>query len=261
VWVRSAGNTADQAEAQVAMDFPIVAPPASTPPPPPPPPPSGTGDAPPPSTSTKVSYLSIAASKASPQAPGTTITFTASPIGGIAPHQFQWWLHDGTTWKVIRDWNASNTYSWTPGAAYPKYKINVHVRSAGKTSNIEEAKAGLEFAISSTAPPSTAPPPNTLNRATTVTLTSNLASPQNRGTSITWTASAVSGGTAPYQYKFYVFDSASWVVARGWSTSNTFTWTPPLANPYYKVSVQVRSAGNTSDDYEAVATSGLFQIK
>lgn len=256
VWARSAGNSVDQAEALSAMDFPIVAPTAAPPPPPP-----ATTDGPPLAPSTKVSYLSMTASKASPQRPGTAIVFTAAPIGGVAPHQYQWWLYDGLKWTTVRNWSTSNTYTWTPMIANTNYRVNVHVRSAGKTSEIEEAKATMSFSISTTTAASTAPPPTTLNRATSVTLTANLAAPQNRGTAITWTASAVSGGVAPYQYRFYVWDASTWRVVRGWNSSNTFTWVPTVAYPYYKVSVQVRSAGNTSDDFEAMATSGLFPIK
>lgn len=259
VWARSSGNDADQAEALVGMDFPILAPATSTPPTTSTSPPAS--EEPPPSTSTKVSYVSITASKASPQPPGTTIVLTAAPVGGIAPHQFQWSMHDGVKWTTLRTWNTSNIYSWTPTLASSKYLVGVQVRSAGRTSTIEEAKAIISFSISSTAPPSTAPPPTTLQRASSVTLTANKVAPQAPGTAITWTASAVSGGVTPYQYKFYVWDSAAWIVARGWSTSNTFTWLPYLANPYYKVSVQVRSAGNNSDDFETSATSGLYAIK
>lgn len=259
VWTRSSGNAADQAEALVGMAFPIVQP-TTTPPPTTPPAPPTNG--PPPSSSPKVSYLAITASKAPPQAPGTTVVLTASAIGGVAPHQYEWWLYDGIRWTEVRNWSTSNSYTWAPAIANTSYRLNVKVRSAGKTSEIEEAKAGIEFPISSTVPPSTAPPPTVgTSRATAVTLTANKAAPQAPGAAITWTASAVAGGVAPYQYKFYVWDTASWKVVRGWNSSNTFTWVPASVNPYYKVSVQVRSAGNTSDDYEATTTSGLFPIR
>ncbi len=257
VSARSAGNTADQGEALVGMDFPILAP-ATNPLPTTPPP---TTSEPPPATSAKVSYVSITASKAAPQAPGTTIVLSAAPIGGVAPHQFLWSIHDGIRWTTVRDWKTSNTYTWTPAIANTAYRINVHVRSAGRTSTIEEAKASILFPISSTLPPSTAPAPTVgTARVSSVTLTANKAAPQTRGTAITWTA-VPAGGVAPHQYKFYVWDSATWLVMRGWSTSNTFTWVPTVANPYYKVLVQVRSAGNTSDDFEASVSSGLYPIK
>lgn len=254
VSARSAGVATDTAEASMMMDFPIVNSTTTTAPSP--------SSEPPPSTSSTVTALTMTASAASPQAPGTTIAFSATPVGGIAPHQYEWWLYDGLGWRVVRGWSTSNSYAWTPTVASNSYKINVKVRSANKTSNIEEAKASMSFAISTTEPPSSAPPPTTeVARATAVTLTANKPSPQVRGTAITWTASNVAGGVAPFQYKFYVWNGAGWIVGRGWSTSNTFTWIPTLANPYYKVAVWVRSSGNTSDDYEISATSPLFAIK
>lgn len=250
VWARSSGNTADSAEAVGNMGFPTALPTAAATVPPSAPAPSARATA-----------LSMTVSKASPQAPGTAIVMTASPTGGIAPHQYLWSIHDGVKWTTVRTWNTSNTWTWTP-AAKGNYRISAHVRSAGRTSEIEEAKATISFSISSSAPPAASPPPTTTApRATAVTLTSNRTSPQSRGTAVTWTASNVVGGAGPHQYKFYVWNGAASVVARGWSTSNTFTWTPTLASSYYRIVIWVRSSGNTSDTYEASATSPLFAVR
>ena len=73
---------------------------------------------------------------------------------------------------------------------------------------------------------------------------SDLVAPQALGTPVTWTASAA-GGQAPYTYRFIVWDGVAWTDARAWGASNVFTWTPPVANPDYKVAVLVRSAWNT----------------
>jgi hypothetical protein len=92
-----------------------------------------------------------------------------------------------------------------------------------------------------------------------VTLSANKIAPQPRGSSITWTASAV-GGAAPYQYKFLVWDGTSRIVVRDWSTLPTFTWTPSMANSYYKVIVWVRSSGNFGDAPEKF-TELMFPIQ
>jgi hypothetical protein len=207
-----------------------------------------------------VTSVGITASKASPQLPGTTIAMTAVPLGGVAPHQYKWQIHDGVRWNPAGTWTTSNTYNWTPTTANPGYKLSVWVRSAGKTTDVAEALTNISFPISATAPPSTDPPPTTQPLVSAVTLTANKPAPQTRGTAITWTAAA-SGGVTPHEYKFYVWDSATWMVVRGWSTSNTFTWVPTLAMPYYKVRVWVRSAGNNSDNYETSAISGLYPIQ
>jgi hypothetical protein len=80
-------------------------------------------------------------------------------------------------------------------------------------------------------------------------VTPDRSAPQIAGTTVNWTAAAT-GGTAPYQFKWWVFDGVNWIALTGWSTTTTFTWTPTVANPNYQVGVWVRSAGNLADTPE-----------
>jgi hypothetical protein len=75
---------------------------------------------------------------------------------------------------------------------------------------------------------------------------------------VTWTASAA-GGQAPYTYRFIVWDGVAWTDARAWDASNVFTWTPPVANPDYKVAVLVRSVWNTGPN--EISISKPFAIR
>lgn len=77
-------------------------------------------------------------------------------------------------------------------------------------------------------------------------LTADKPAPQLTGTTITFAAVA-SGGTAPYQFKWRVFNGSSWSVLQGWSTSATFVWKPSKANSSYVVEVWARSATSTAD--------------
>src|SRR5277367_6631890 len=64
-------------------------------------------------------------------------------------------------------------------------------------------------------------------RATSVTLTPSVASPQKLGTPVTWTAtvqSPVSGHTYDYQFSF-TFNGQKQIV-NDFSPTNTFTWVP-----------------------------------
>ncbi|MBI3030799.1 MAG: choice-of-anchor D domain-containing protein, partial [Candidatus Rokubacteria bacterium] len=88
---------------------------------------------------------------------------------------------------------------------------------------------------------------------TLTSLTPDRTSPQPPGTTITYTATA-SGGTAPYQYKWWLFDGTSWNIVQTWSTSNTFTWTPTAAGNY-TIGIWIRSATNTADNYEISGTA------
>jgi cell wall-associated protease len=208
VWARSAGNTADGAEAAAAVPYTITAP-----------------------------ALALTADRTAPQPPGTTITWTATASGGGAPHQYKFFVFDGANWTIARDWAVGNTFAWTPNVANANFYVGVWSRSAGNTADAPEASRAVAFPINQ--------PP-----VTDVTLTADRTAPQPPGTTITWTA-APSGGVTPYQYKWWVYDGASWTMATGWTSSNTFMWTPTTPNANYQVGVWVKSAGNTADAAEA----------
>src|SRR6185503_19144533 len=104
-----------------------------------------------------------------------------------------------------------------------------------------------------TAPSTSAPTGGAL---TLTSLSANRPAPQPAGSSITFTAT-VAGGTAPQQFKWWVYDGAvGWYVTRNWSTDNTWTWTPTVANSGYRVSVWVRSATSSADLYDNSQSAG-----
>lgn len=70
--------------------------------------------------------------------------------------------------------------------------------------------------------------------------------PQLAGTTITFQAAA-EGGRAPYEYKWLIFDGATWSAALQWSSSSTFEWRPMAPNAGYRVAVWVRSSTSTAD--------------
>ena len=127
--------------------------------------------------------------------------------------------------------------TWSPAQARATYRVGVWVRNAGVTADDSSVNLSVPYVI-------TAPPPS----APTITgITTNVASPQVTGTAITFTAT-VTGGTAPYQYKWWLFDGTTWTIAQDWSTAGLFTWTPAQARATYRVGVWVRNAGVTADD-------------
>jgi hypothetical protein len=87
----------------------------------------------------------------------------------------------------------------------------------------------------------------TPNQPLTVTgLTSNKMSPQPAGTSILFTAIA-SGGTSPYQFKWWIENGGTSTIGQQWSTSSTFTWTPTTPGASYAIRVWARNSGSTAD--------------
>jgi hypothetical protein len=180
-----------------------------------------------------VASVAITADRPAPQAPGTSITFTAIPSGGTAPQHFKWFAYDGTAWTIVGDWNVSPTLTWTPSAANPDYRIGVWARSADSARDAADATASLSFAIA-------------VPRVTDVTIASSLASPLLEGATVTFTASA-SGGIQPYEYKWLVFNGVAWTAVTAWSPGSTFAWTDSPVNPLRRVGVWVRSAGSLAD--------------
>jgi hypothetical protein len=237
VWVRGSTSTEDAPEAEAVLDYPI--------------------------NSTRATGVTITTDKTSPQAPGTTVVWTARATGSSTPH-YKFQLFDGATWSTVRDWSASNTYTWTPAVAGANYRVSVWARDAASTEVYEATNEGY-FAIAATAstttPIATTPTPTPaptapVSRVTAVGLRTDLVAPQSTGTKVTWTATAV-GGSSP-QYKWQLFDGAAWTTVRDWAAASTFEWTPAVAGANYRMSVWARSGGST--EYYEAATEGYFAI-
>jgi hypothetical protein len=186
-------------------------------------------------TTTPLTLSSVTASQASPQAAGTSLTLTATATGGVAPYQFKWWVWNGSTWTVARDWAAGNTLTWTPPVA-GNYEIQAWVRNNGVTADAWQAWGRLTYTV-------TAAPSASLPTVTSITANRTGTQPVNR--SITLTANTT-GGTPPLQFKWWVWNGSTWTVARDWAAGNTLTWTP-RAPGNYEVQAWVRNNGVPAD--------------
>lgn len=237
VWVRSAGNTADTMEASSSVPFAI------------------TGAGP---SSGPVSAVTLVANRVAPQAPGTAITWTAVATGGATPSQYKWWVYNGNAWAVLGDWSTNNAFTWTPATANADYRIGVWARSAGNNNDAMEASTSLPFAIAGAT--TTGPvidPPVTSISVSSVAIRPDKPQSQPVGTTITWTATPA-GGTAPFLYKWWVFNGDAWVALGGWTSSNTFAWTPTAPNVAYRIGVWVKRSSNGADEQEASTSEGFL---
>jgi hypothetical protein len=82
-----------------------------------------------------------------------------------------------------------------------------------------------------------------------VTLVADRSAPQTAGIPITFTATAT-GGSAPYQYRWWYFDGSRWTMLRSWGNGGaTYTWTPATPSSAYQIRVEVR--GTTSETTSA----------
>jgi hypothetical protein len=181
-------------------------------------------------------------SPALPQPIGTSITWTATATGGVAPLQYRFWSYTASTgWIIVRDYTSSNFVVWTPPAA-GQYDFAVWVKSAGSPNTFDAVRDSGFFTITST--------------VTISALTSSPAPPVSAFTLMTWTATAA--GPGPLQYRFWTYTaSTGWVIARDYSTSNSFVWQPQAGS--YDVAVWVKAGGSTNA-FDAVRDSGFFTV-
>jgi hypothetical protein len=208
VWARSAGSTVTSGQVFGVRPFPI------NPLPP--------------------TLISLTANKVAPQVVNTSVILTANLSGGVAPYQTKWWLHDGTSMTLLRDWATGVALTWTPTIPNPNYRIIVWARSAGSTVTSGQVFGVRAFAIN--------PLPPTLT-----SLTADPSAPRIVGTPVLLMTTLV-GGVAPYQTKWWLHDGTSMTLLQDWVTGVTLTWTPTAPNAAYKIIVWGRSAGSTADN-------------
>jgi hypothetical protein len=86
--------------------------------------------------------LNVTSNVASPQAPGTPITFTAAAVGGTGTFEYRFYLNDGTGTGFVlqQDYSPAKSWIWTPPAA-GNNDIFVEVRLAGTTAVRDAYKA------------------------------------------------------------------------------------------------------------------------
>jgi hypothetical protein len=197
--------------------------------------------------------------KAAPQAPGSTVTFTATAQGGSGAIQYKWLVHDGGSWSAVTGWSAQNTFAWTPAGANGNYRIGVWARSEGTTRDEPDATNSNDYPIvAPAAPVAPAPVTTVVTRLSEVLLSTDVVSPQPVGRTVNVTATPIGG--SGHTYRWLIHDGTQWNIVSGWTTSNQFSWTATTADPNYRIGVWVRNGNNTSENYD-VSASLLFSIQ
>jgi N-acetylmuramoyl-L-alanine amidase len=174
------------------------------------------------------------------------ITWTTNIVqSGLSPLEHQFWLYSSDGWRIVKDYSASNTFTWTPAEA-GTYYLQARVRLAGSTIPYHGWAGGGTTTIN---------PPAAVSISS---FTSNVSFPQPAGAAVTFTTTA-SGGVGPLQYQFWLQDPISgYSIVREYSSTNTYTWTP-LRPGNYTMHIWVRSAGSTAA-WQAVSSSGSFTV-
>jgi len=168
---------------------------------------------------------------------GTVILVTAVASGCGSP-LYQFFVElPGGSWMIAQPFSARATFNWDTNGPEPagSYHYSVWVRDAssggvfngGAFGNYDAYAPGVAY------PLTTAP-------CATVTASAAPPSPQAQGTTVTITAVALGCTNPLYEFWIRAPGSATWQMAQGYSSSNTFTWTTGGINGVYNYSVWVR---------------------
>jgi hypothetical protein len=207
--------------------------------------PSGSAPESPPATnppadpSAPCTSVSLDASPASPQSFGTVVTLTAT-AGGCGSPEFRFWLitpDPPGVGLVVQGWNAQNSFTWRsanwvgPGT----FGLTVDARHPGASDSGDATTSQSYQLIPVTAGPA----------CTGVTVDASPASPQQAGTSVTFTATATGCPSPEFQWWFTV--AGTELLGQGWSSSPTFTLNtqPNSQTGGYTINAQARQAGDT----------------
>jgi FtsP/CotA-like multicopper oxidase with cupredoxin domain len=170
---------------------------------------SGWGNVPP------ARGVTLAASPTSPQLAGTPVLFTAQGSGSTAPYSYQFSVTvPGVGTSIVCAYSTTNTCAWTLPIVLGQVRYTVIVDVRTNPGVAREATTSMFYTA------------NAIPPATGATLTANPASPQARGTTVTFTA-AGSGSVAGYSYQFWLFNGTTWTMVRDWSATTTWAWTIP----------------------------------
>jgi hypothetical protein len=179
-----------------------------------------------------------------PTGTGAPITWKAIASGGPGPLEYRFYRYAAATgtWTMVRDYAASNTYTWTPSTSEQgSYVVQAWVRRAGTTVAFDNWSSTPTFQIQNVA-------------AVIRNVTSDAGPPALAGAPITWTVDATGGPVAlQYQYWLYSVVRDSWSMVKDYSTANTFSWMPGAWDAgSYRMQVNVRKAGSTNPDAQSV---------
>jgi hypothetical protein len=100
-------------------------------------------------TTTHCTSVTDSPAPASPQAHGTTVTFTAVASGCAHPLYQFWILAPGShTWTIVQAYSTSNTFSWnTTGLAPGVYYYTVWVKDSGSANSQDAYFPGTTFTL------------------------------------------------------------------------------------------------------------------
>ena len=193
-----------------------------------------------------------APSPASPQAPGTQVTFSGTATG--CPHAvYQFWVQPpGGSWTILQAYSSASTATWnTTGLAAGTYLFDVWAKDAGSTADWD--------AHVSPNPAYTLQVPNT---CTAVTWNApSPTSPQTPGVQVTLKGTAT-GCSSPV-YQFWVQPpGGAWTILQAYGASSTATWnTAGQATGTYIFDIWAKQSGSTASWEAHVSPNPTYTLQ
>ena len=93
--------------------------------------------------------MAASAAPASPQAHGTSITFTASAAGCPNPRYQFWILAPGGSWTVAQPYSSNATFNWNTSALPAGgYRYSVWARDASSAAGYDAYLPGTSYTLS-----------------------------------------------------------------------------------------------------------------
>ncbi len=191
-----------------------------------------------------------APSPASPQAPGTTVTFSGTASSCTSP-VYQFWVQaSGGPWTILQAYSPSSSASWnTTGLATGTYLFDVWAKQSGSSASWEaHVSPNPTYTLQTGAP------------CTASTLTFTPASPQARGTQVNLIGTAT--GCPNPVYQFWIQPpGGSWTILQAYSSSSTVTWnTAGQATGTYLFDVWVKQSGSSADWQAHISPNPTFTL-
>ena len=154
--------------------------------------------------------VTLTSSLPSPQPTAPQIVYTAVGSSSIVLPPSAFWyqfrVQDANGWRIVRPWGGSPTWTLLAGSTAGYYNVVVQVRT-GTTAG-EQARAATVMYYG-------------YDPATSITISTDLTSPQLAGNAVTFTALA-GPGPGPYQYQFLVYRNGLFVSQTVYGASNTY---------------------------------------
>jgi hypothetical protein len=221
VWVRSSGSTAEFEDWRATEPFTVT---------------------------TAGPYVhSVKVMPVGPVQPGTVVTFDNVTSGGTGPIQFQYWKRNNSssTWTILCSWSAETICAWTTTQVdRGDHLVQVWARNDGAV-DVQAWRNVEDIVVSS---------------VTSLAVSANVSFPAPASSPITWTATSITSSPVEYAFWLYHQETGLWVLARGYSASPLWNWTPSGSPGTYVVQVWARTAGGAAS-YEAWVSSGPFSLE